>query len=168
MVLAGSLAAGSLVLSGTSSAATGGSGSAADPRSSVNAVIAWDLNAQEAIWDVAGQQPQVQARSFAMVHGAVYDAVNAIADPERAKIGLKVTGYMIKNYFRPRSDSAPRWWGERVWTSMDFVSEILVRALGAPKSVLSPSGHTRPQWILPFGGQLTVDGRNQEIWANYA
>jgi hypothetical protein len=47
--------------------------------SSVNPVIVWDLNAQAAIWDVARQQPQVQARSFAMVHGAVYDAVNAIA-----------------------------------------------------------------------------------------
>ncbi|MEU1723030.1 phosphatase PAP2 family protein [Nonomuraea sp. NPDC005692] len=44
-----------------------------------NAVVVWDRNAQTAIWDVAGQQPQVQARSFAMVHGAVYDAVNAIA-----------------------------------------------------------------------------------------
>ncbi|MFI7226443.1 phosphatase PAP2 family protein [Nonomuraea angiospora] len=44
-----------------------------------NAVITWDRNAQTAIWDIAGQQPQVQARSFAMVHGAVYDAVNAIA-----------------------------------------------------------------------------------------
>ncbi|MFC5823390.1 phosphatase PAP2 family protein [Nonomuraea insulae] len=44
-----------------------------------NAVIVWDRNAQTAIWDIAGQQPQVQARSFAMVHGAVYDAVNAIA-----------------------------------------------------------------------------------------
>ena len=45
----------------------------------VNAVVAWDLNAQTAIWDVAGQQPNVQGRSFAMVNGAVYDAVNAIA-----------------------------------------------------------------------------------------
>jgi PAP2 superfamily len=44
-----------------------------------NAVITWDVNAQTAIWDVARQQPQVQARSFAMVHGAIYDAVNAIA-----------------------------------------------------------------------------------------
>jgi muramoyltetrapeptide carboxypeptidase LdcA involved in peptidoglycan recycling len=31
-----------------------------------------------------------------------------------------------------------------------------------------PFGHTRPQWILPFGGHLTVDGRAQEIWADYA
>jgi hypothetical protein len=44
-----------------------------------NSVITWDVNAQTAIWDVARQQPQYQGRSFAIVHGAVYDAVNAIA-----------------------------------------------------------------------------------------
>jgi hypothetical protein len=44
-----------------------------------NAVISWDINAQSAIWDVAAQQPPAQVRSFAMVSGAVYDAVNAIA-----------------------------------------------------------------------------------------
>ncbi|MGK5740300.1 vanadium-dependent haloperoxidase [Micromonospora sp. URMC 103] len=44
-----------------------------------NPVIAWDLHAQTAIWDVAAQQPNEQVRSFAMVNGAVYDAVNAIA-----------------------------------------------------------------------------------------
>ncbi|WP_049557857.1 vanadium-dependent haloperoxidase [Nonomuraea sp. SBT364] len=52
---------------------------AAESRTPENAVVVWDRNAQTAIWDVARQQPQVQARSFAMVHGAVYDAVNAIA-----------------------------------------------------------------------------------------
>src|SRR5258706_341319 len=50
-----------------------------DSPAAANAVIVWDSNAQTAIWDIAGQQPQVQARSFAMVHGAIYDAVNAIA-----------------------------------------------------------------------------------------
>lgn len=49
------------------------------PASRVNPVITWDLNAQTAIWDIARQQPNVQARAFAMVHGASYDAVNAIA-----------------------------------------------------------------------------------------
>jgi hypothetical protein len=45
-----------------------------------NAVVVWDLNAQTAIWDVAQQAPpQVAGRGFAMVNGAVYDAVNAIA-----------------------------------------------------------------------------------------
>jgi hypothetical protein len=45
-----------------------------------NAVVTWDAFAQTAIWDIAQQQPpQVAGRSFAMVSGAVYDAVNAIA-----------------------------------------------------------------------------------------
>ncbi|GAB4054499.1 vanadium-dependent haloperoxidase [Catellatospora paridis] len=53
-----------------------------------NPVVTWDANAQQAIWDVAQQQPNEQARSFAMVHGAVYDAVNAIAGkPYRPYLG---------------------------------------------------------------------------------
>ncbi|HET6707743.1 vanadium-dependent haloperoxidase [Amycolatopsis sp.] len=44
-----------------------------------NAVVVWDVNAQTAIWDIAHQSPpQVAGRGFAMVSGAVYDAVNAI------------------------------------------------------------------------------------------
>ena len=31
-----------------------------------------------------------------------------------------------------------------------------------------PFGHTRPQWILPYGGSVTVDGTNRKIWADYA
>ncbi|WP_246001711.1 vanadium-dependent haloperoxidase [Allorhizocola rhizosphaerae] len=46
---------------------------------STNSVIIWNANAQTAIWDVAGESPWVQARSFAMAQTAVYDAVNAIA-----------------------------------------------------------------------------------------
>ncbi len=30
-----------------------------------------------------------------------------------------------------------------------------------------PFGHTRPQWVLPYGGQVTVDGAAQRIWADY-
>jgi hypothetical protein len=73
LALAGLVVAGSPVPFGSSLAY------AADSRTPANAVIVWDTNAQTAIWDIAAQQPQVQARSFAMVHGAIYDAVNAIA-----------------------------------------------------------------------------------------
>ncbi|WP_402375017.1 S66 family peptidase [Isoptericola rhizosphaerae] len=31
-----------------------------------------------------------------------------------------------------------------------------------------PFGHTRPQWILPHGGTMTVDGSEQRIWADFA
>jgi muramoyltetrapeptide carboxypeptidase LdcA involved in peptidoglycan recycling len=30
-----------------------------------------------------------------------------------------------------------------------------------------PFGHTRPQWILPYGGEVTVDGAARRIWADY-
>lgn len=30
-----------------------------------------------------------------------------------------------------------------------------------------PFGHTRPQWILPYGGEVTLDGTNRRITANY-
>jgi muramoyltetrapeptide carboxypeptidase LdcA involved in peptidoglycan recycling len=30
-----------------------------------------------------------------------------------------------------------------------------------------PFGHTRPQWILPYGGEITVDGAKREIWADF-
>ena len=30
-----------------------------------------------------------------------------------------------------------------------------------------PFGHTRPQWILPYGGDVTVDGASRTLWADY-
>jgi hypothetical protein len=60
-----------------------------------NPVVTWDENAQTAIWDVAVQQPNEQVRSFAMVSGAVYDAMNAVA-------GMPYEPYLL----RPR-----RWRG---------------------------------------------------------
>jgi muramoyltetrapeptide carboxypeptidase LdcA involved in peptidoglycan recycling len=30
-----------------------------------------------------------------------------------------------------------------------------------------PFGHTRPQWILPYGGTMTVDSRERRLWADY-
>lgn len=31
-----------------------------------------------------------------------------------------------------------------------------------------PFGHTRPQWILPYGGLMTVDGAARRVWADYS
>lgn len=30
-----------------------------------------------------------------------------------------------------------------------------------------PFGHTRPQWIVPYGGPMTVDGVSQHLYADY-
>ena len=63
-----------------------------------NAVITWNAHAQTAIYEVARQAPNVTGRSFAMVQGAVYDAVNAIA-------GTPYQPYLIAPRSR-RGDSA--------------------------------------------------------------
>ena len=31
-----------------------------------------------------------------------------------------------------------------------------------------PFGHTKPQWILPHGGEVTVDGAARRVWADYS
>ncbi|MFI0454049.1 vanadium-dependent haloperoxidase [Actinomadura sp. 6N118] len=70
---------------------------AANPQS--NAVITWNIHAETAIYEVARQSPTASARSFAIVQGAVYDAVNAIA-------GTPYKPYLIAPRSRP-GDSAP-------------------------------------------------------------
>jgi hypothetical protein len=74
---AAAVAPAALVLPSAARAAS--TGMTASTKTAANPVIDWDLNAQSFIWNVAGELPQVQCRSFAIVHGAVYDAVNAIA-----------------------------------------------------------------------------------------
>ncbi|TMQ92013.1 vanadium-dependent haloperoxidase [Actinomadura soli] len=64
-----------------------------------NPVITWDVHAQTAIFDVARQSPTAASRSFAIVQGAVYDAVNAIA-------GSPYEPYLIAPRAR-RDDSTP-------------------------------------------------------------
>jgi muramoyltetrapeptide carboxypeptidase LdcA involved in peptidoglycan recycling len=31
-----------------------------------------------------------------------------------------------------------------------------------------PFGHTRPQWILPYGGRIRLDGRSRTVTADYS
>ena len=47
-------------------------------RARADAVTQWNLNASNALINTAGQAPPVSVLHLAMVHGAVYDAVNAI------------------------------------------------------------------------------------------
>ncbi len=51
----------------------------------------------------------------------------------------------------------------------DTVVEVVARY--NPDAVVCvgvPFGHTRPQWILPYGGRVTVDGGEQRVWADYS
>jgi muramoyltetrapeptide carboxypeptidase LdcA involved in peptidoglycan recycling len=50
----------------------------------------------------------------------------------------------------------------------DAVVEVLSRY--NPEAVICvgvPFGHTRPQWILPHGGPVTVDGADRRVFADY-
>ena len=50
----------------------------------------------------------------------------------------------------------------------DMVVEVVGRYNpGAVVCVGVPFGHTRPQWIVPYGGQVTLDGRGRRVWADY-
>jgi hypothetical protein len=65
------------LLAGASGVASSGSALAA-PQAETDAVAQWNLNASNAIFVTAAQPPQLSVPHLAMVHGAVYDAVNAI------------------------------------------------------------------------------------------
>jgi muramoyltetrapeptide carboxypeptidase LdcA involved in peptidoglycan recycling len=51
-------------------------------------------------------------------------------------------------------------------------AETAIKVVGhynpsAPVVVGVPFGHTRPQWIVPYGGEITVDGTTRKVWALY-
>ncbi|MCP2196669.1 PAP2 superfamily protein [Lentzea flava] len=71
----------------------------ADTAPRQNAVITWNLHAENAVFDVARQSPTASARSFAIVQGAVYDAVNAIA-------GTPYEPYLVAPRSRPGDSTA--------------------------------------------------------------
>lgn len=40
-------------------------------------------------------------------------------------------------------------------------------AAGIPIVLDVDFGHTNPQWVLPYGGEVTVDGIRQRLVAHY-
>lgn len=50
----------------------------------------------------------------------------------------------------------------------DVVIDVMTRYNpGAVVCVGPPFGHTRPQWIVPYGGTMTLDGASRRIFADY-
>ena len=52
-------------------------------------------------------------------------------------------------------------------------ADVVVEEVGRynPDAVVCvgvPFGHTRPQWVLPHGGVMTVDGEARRVWAEYS
>ena len=51
-------------------------------------------------------------------------------------------------------------------------ADVVVEEVGRynPDAVVCvgvPFGHARPQWILPHGGVMTVDGEARRVWAEF-
>lgn len=50
----------------------------------------------------------------------------------------------------------------------DVAIELVARYNpGAVICIGVPFGHTRPQWIMPYGGEVTIDGADRRVWADY-
>jgi muramoyltetrapeptide carboxypeptidase LdcA involved in peptidoglycan recycling len=69
--------------------------------------------------------------------------------------------------FHRRPDAAER--ARLRAVQRDVVVDLVARY--NPDAVICvgvPFGHTRPQWILPHGGTVTVDGVDQRLYADYS
>ncbi|GIG28643.1 LD-carboxypeptidase [Cellulomonas marina] len=65
---------------------------------------------------------------------------------------------------RPGADERRR----RREAQRDVVVDVVGRYnADAPVVVGPPFGHTRPQWVVPYGGTMTVDGVARRLWADY-
>ena len=66
-----------------------------------------------------------------------------------------------------RPDKAER---ARLRTEQATVVTAVVSSYNAQAVVCVgvPFGHTRPQWIVPHGGEITVDGVRQRVFADYS
>lgn len=65
---------------------------------------------------------------------------------------------------RPSADERAQWRAdqcEAIVTTLEQYNPGAVVCVGVP------FGHTRPQWILPYGGTLTLDGEEQRVFASY-
>lgn len=71
------------------------------------------------------------------------------------------------SYFENRPDAAER---DR---RRDEQRHVAVEQIARynPEAVVCvgvPFGHTRPQWIVPYGGSMTLDGSAQKVFADYS
>ncbi|MFF5075780.1 vanadium-dependent haloperoxidase [Actinoplanes sp. NPDC000266] len=62
------------------------------PEPDPNMVVTWAAHSETAAYEVAGQPPYINGRTFAMVQGAVYDAANAAAGSPYEPYLLSVRG----------------------------------------------------------------------------
>ena len=92
-----------------------------------DAVTEWNQNASTALFVAAGQPPQVSVTHLAMVHGAVYDAVNAIDGGHE--------GYLLTPRLAQPSDSKEA-------AAATAAYRVLLHLVPAQQATLEPQYHT--------------------------
>ena len=80
--------------------------------------------------------------------------------------GVLVARPPASQLHQPRPDAAARaeWCAEQRDAIIEEVSAY------NPEAVICigpPFGHTRPQWIVPYGGEVTLDGEHRRLTASY-
>ena len=83
-----------------------------------------------------------------------------------AAAGVIVAHPPVSSLDTPRPNAAAR--AELRAAQRDAVIEQI--STYNPKALICvgpPFGHTRPQWILPYGGDVTLDGNQQRLTASY-
>jgi hypothetical protein len=107
----------------------------------VNAVVQWNLHATDALIGVASQPPQQAFPHLAMVHGAVYDAVNAIAGDRE--------GYLIEERGAPDAskEAAAATAAYRVLASIVPAQQPALEALHTASLAAVPDGAPKVQGI---------------------
>lgn len=84
-----------------------------------------------------------------------------------ASVSAVVAARPPTSHFTDRPDRLER--ERRRDAQRDVVLDVVARYNpDAPIVVGPPFGHTRPQWIVPYGGTMTVDGTARRLWADYS
>jgi PAP2 superfamily len=102
-------------------------------------VTEWNLNATNALIVTAGQPPQVSVPQLAMVHGAVYDAVNAIDGGHE--------GYLLSSRVATPSDSMDA-------AAATAAYRVLVHLVPAQQATLDAQ-HAASLGAIPNGSSKT-------------
>lgn len=83
-----------------------------------------------------------------------------------ALAGVLVARPPASQIHQPRTDAA----GRAEWRAAQ--RDAIIEEISAynPEAVICigpPFGHTRPQWIVPYGGEVTLDGERRRLTASY-
>jgi hypothetical protein len=106
-----------------------------------NAVTQWNQNATNALIDTAGQPPTVAVLHLAMVHGAVYDAVNAVDRGHRPYLVMP----RAKRW--ASTDSAAATAAYRVLVSIVPTQQPALQALYESSLAAIPDGRSKTRGI---------------------